>query len=210
MKKLFFLFCIGLVFASCKKRDKAIWDTDWQVPLVHDSQTLSDLVADSLLTVVGGNYELDINSSLFEFKLSDFVSLPDTSVENTFQVALGITAVPGTTFANNVEDHVIDIGEVQLKKVRVKHGGVQLKVFNPIATKTFFTIQLPGVTKNGVMISQNFEAPAGTQNNPGIATGFVDLSGYELDLTGQFGTSYNRIQSKMEFPFFHSRNGFPV
>lgn len=199
MKKLFFLLCIGLVFASCKKRDKAIWDTDWQVPLVQDSLTLSDLVADSLLTVVSGNYVLDINSSLFEFKLSDFVSLPDTSVENTFHVALSITANPGTTFANNVEDHVIDIGDAQLKKVRVKQGGVQLKVFNPIATKTFFTIKLPGVTKNGVMISQDFEAPAGTQNNPGIATGFVDLSGYELDLTGENGTSYNRIQSNMQF-----------
>ncbi len=198
MKKLLFLLCIGLAFASCKKRDKAVWDTDWQVPLVHDSLTMSNLVADSLLTVVGGNYVLDINSSLFEFKLSDFVELPDTSVENTFQVALNITAAPGTSFVNNnVEDHVMNIGDVQLKKVRVKQGGVELKVYNPIATKTFFTIQLPGVSKNGVVLSQNFVAPAGTQSNPGVATGFVDLSGYELDLTGQFGTSYNRIQSKM-------------
>jgi hypothetical protein len=87
MKKLIFLLCVALAFASCKKRDKAIWDTDWQVPLVHDSLTLSNLVADSLLTVVSGNYELDINSSLFEFRLSDFVALPDTSVRTTFNMA---------------------------------------------------------------------------------------------------------------------------
>lgn len=197
MKKLLFLLFIGLAFASCKKRDKAVWDTDWQVPLVHDSLTMSDLVADSLLTVVSGNYVLDINSSLFEFRLSDFVALPDTSVRNTFNMALNITAVPGTSFVNNVEEHVIDVGDVQLKKVRVKQGGVLLKVFNPIATKTFFTIQLPGVTKNGAVLSQEFVAPSGSQSNPGIASGFVDLSGYELDLTGEFGTSYNRIQSKM-------------
>lgn len=197
MKKLLFLLCIGLVFASCKKRGKAIWDTDWQVPLVHDSLTLSYLVADSLLTVVSGNYELDINASLFEFKLSDFVALPDTSVENTFHVALNIQAAPGTSFVNNAEDHVIEMGDVQLKKVRVKQGGVQLKVFNPIGTKTFFTIELLGVSKNGVTLSQEFIAPAGTQSNPGVATGFVDLSGYELDLTGLSGTSYNRIRSRM-------------
>ncbi|MDR0802462.1 hypothetical protein [Fluviicola sp.] len=197
MKKLVYLFCIGLVFVSCKKREKAIWDTDWKVPLVQDSLTLSDLVADSLLTVVSGNYVLDINASLFEFKLSDFVTLPDTSVENTFHVSINIPASPGVSFVNSVEDHVIEMGDAQLKKVRVKRGGVQLKVFNPIPTKTFFTIELPGVTKNGVVLSQEFIAPAGTQSNPGIATGFVDLSGYELDLTGALGTSYNRIQSRM-------------
>lgn len=198
MKKLLFVLCIGLAFASCKKRDKAIWDTDWQVPLVHDSLTLSDLVADSLLTVVGGNYVLDINSSLFEFKLSDFVELPDTTIENNFPIALNFAAAPGTSFTNGtIEEHPMNIGDVQLKRIRVKGGGIELKVFNPIATKTFFTIKLPGVTKNGVVLTQNFVAPAGTQSNPGVVTGLVDLSGYELDLTGQNGLSYNRIQSQL-------------
>ncbi len=198
MKKLLFLLCVSLAFASCKKRDKAVWDTDWQVPLVHDSLTMSNLLADSLLTVVAGNYVLDINSSLFEFKLGDFVALPDTSIENTFPIALNFTAAPGSSFTSgNVEEHVLDIGDAQLKKIRVKAGGIDLKVFNPIGTKTIFTVQLPGVTKNGVTLSQQFTAPAGTQSNPGVATGFVDLSGYELDLTGQFGTSFNRIQSKL-------------
>ena len=195
MKKLLFVLCIGLAFASCK-REKAIWDTDWQVPLVHDSLTLSNLVADSLLTVVGGNYVLDINSSLFEFKLSDFVELPDTTIENNFPIAFNFAAAPGTSFTNgNIEEHPMNIGDVQLKRIRVKSGGIELKVFNPIATKTFFTIKLPGVTKNGVVLTQNFVAPAGTQSNPGVITGTVDLSGYELDLTGKHGLSYNTIQS---------------
>ncbi|AEA44892.1 hypothetical protein [Fluviicola taffensis] len=197
MKKFLFILLIGLAFTSCKKRGKAIWDTDWQVPLVHDSLSMSNLVADSLLTVVSGNYVLDVDASLFEFRLSDFVSLPDTSVQNTFNMSLNITANPGTSFVNNVEEHVIDIGDAQLKKIRVKQGGIQLKVFNPIPTKTFFTITLPGVTRNGVALTQEFVAPAGTVSDPGVATGFVDLNGYELDLTGQYGTSYNRIQSKM-------------
>ncbi len=196
MKKFLLLLCVGLAFASCKKRDKAIWDTDWQVPLVHDSLTLSNLVADSLLTVVAGNYVLDINSSLFEFKLSDFVELPDTTVESEFHIALNFSAAPGTTFTNGeVEEHAMSIGEVQLKRIRVKAGGIELKVFNPIGTKTYFNVQLPGVTKNGAVLSQDFIAPAGTQSNPGVASGFVDLSGYELNLTGENGTSYNIIQS---------------
>ncbi|WP_343634231.1 hypothetical protein [Fluviicola sp.] len=197
MKKLLFvLLGLGLAVSSCKKRDKAVWDTDWQVPLVHDSLTLSNLVADSLLTVVGGNYVLDINSSLFEFKLSDFVALPDTTVESTFPMALNFAAAPGTSFTNGtIEEHPMNIGDVQLKKIRVKGGGIELKVYNPIGTKTYFTIKLPGVTKNGAVLTQNFVAPAGTQSNPGVVTGLVDLSGYELDLTGQYGLSYNRIQS---------------
>jgi hypothetical protein len=198
MKKILFLLLVGCGFVSCKKRDKAIWDTDWQVPLVHDSLTMSNLVADSLLTVVSGNYVLDIHSSLFEFKLSDFVSLPDTTIENTFPMALNFYAQPGTSFTGGeIEEHAMDIGDVQLKKIRVKTGGIEFKVFNPFATKTFFTIQLPGVSKNGITLSQNFTATAGTQSSPGVASGFVDLAGYELDLTGKNGVSFNRIQSKL-------------
>lgn len=196
-KSIIFIFALFLFgFVSCKKREKAIWDSDWKAPLVHDSLTLENLMADSMLSVNAGNYEINVNRSLFEFKLSDFVKLPDTIINHKFGVALNLNVAPGTSFVNNNKEHVMEMSQgIQLKKIVVKQGGVNLKVFNPIETKTFFTIKLPGVTKNGVVLSKDFEANAGTVSAPTVATGYVDLSGYEIDLTGQNGTSYNRLQS---------------
>lgn len=193
------LFTLLVVFSACKKRGKAIWDSDWKAPLIHDSLSLSNLIPDSILTVSSGNYVLDINHSLFEFKLSDFVKLPDTIIDHKFNMALNLNVGPGTSFVNNNKEHVFNMGNgIQLKHIRVKKGGIELKVFNPIQVKTFFTIILPGVSKNGVVLTQNFEANAGSIANPTVTTGFVDLTGYEIDLRGELGTSFNRLQSILQ------------
>lgn len=192
---IFLPLLILLVFA-CKKRQKAFWDTDWKAPLIQDSLTLANLLPDSVLTVNSGNYEINVNRSVFEFKLSDFVKLPDSTINHKFNMSVNLNVPPGSSFVNNNKEHVISMPDgIQLKEIRVKNGGVDLKVFNKLATKTFFEIELPGVTKYGVSLKQNFTAAAGSASNPTVASGYVDLTGYQLDLTGQNGTSFNRIQS---------------
>lgn len=190
---------VGLlfVFTSCK-REQATWDSDWQVPLLKDSLTLTQLVEDSILSVSGSSYELAIDRTVFELKLSDFIALPDTTVSHAYAINLASFNVPpGTSFVNNVQEHEIDLGDVQLKKIRVKQGGIKIRVESPIETITLFTVELPGVTKNGVTLTQDFTAPAGTNANPSTVDGFVDLAGYELDLRGADLSSYNKIQSKL-------------
>lgn len=200
MKRISFLFfLLSLSLFSCKKRNKAFWETDWKAPLIHDSLTLENLLPDSVLVVNSGNYEINVNRSVFEFKLSDFVELPDTTINHKFNMSVNLTVPPGTSFVNNNKEHVIEMPDgIQLKKIKVKKGGVELKVFNPIGTKTNFEIQLPGVTLNGQTLVKYFTASAGSVASPSVSSGFVDLSGYELDLTGQNGTSFNRIQSVLK------------
>jgi hypothetical protein len=72
-----------------------------------------------------------------------------------------------------------------------------MKVFNPLPTKAFFTVQLPGVVKNGIEFQEQYAVLGGTTVNPGVQTAILDLSGYELDLTGDTGGEYNKLQSRL-------------
>ncbi|MFN5983082.1 MAG: hypothetical protein ACK479_06415 [Fluviicola sp.] len=194
--KINFIFILLLLVVSCKK-NKTTWNTEWDVPLVHDSLTLSQLVDDSMIVSNLGVYEFSFDRELFQLKLSDFVQIPDTSVDHIYSFPINLNVNPGFSFVNDVQEHVIDLDDVELKKIKVKAGGVFLKVYNPIETKTFFTVELPGVTKNGLTLSKTFTAAAGTISNPTVTQTYVDLSGYDIDLRGANSLNFNRIQSKL-------------
>lgn len=200
--------CIAVLF-SCKK-EATSWDSNWEAPLIQDTLTLNNLVEDSILTVVGGNYELAIDRTIFEMRLSDLIEFPDTTIKHNYALNIsGITVSPGFSFvSNNVQEHTFDLEDAQLTKIKVKKGGVKLKVSSPIETTTIFTIQLPGVTKNGVTLSQNFSVPPGTDANLSSITDYVDLTGYDLDLRGQDLSSWNLLQSKLNVAT--DPNGTPV
>lgn len=199
MKILTLVFSVAAVLLVGCKREQAVWQSDWQLPVINDTLTLNQLEDSGFVTVNGGYYELSLDRTLYEVKLSDIVEIPDTTIKNYYAIPLnGINVNPGVSFVNNVEEHAINMGDVQLKKIRVKSGGVSLKLESPIETGTIITIQLPGVTNNGVTFSQTFYAPAGTNEDPGIVTDYLDLTGFEMDLRGPDQDSYNRIQSKLQ------------
>lgn len=196
--RFFYLIVIGfLLLVSCK-REKAVWSSNFDLPLLDDSLTLANLLPDSILVMNAGQYEIDLDKMLLEYRLSDFVKIPDTTIKNSFGFTVALPVQPNTSFVNSVEEHTLSIPDnVQLKRITVKSGGIGFKVFNPIGTKTFFTVSLPCANKNGSVLSKDFVAPAGSMANPGVASGFIDLSGYDVDLTGILGLGFNTIQSKM-------------
>jgi hypothetical protein len=66
-----------------------------------------------------------------------------------------------------------------------------------LITKAFFTVKLPGVSKDGVLFQENYQVAAGSASNPTFATATLDISGYEIDLTGANGSAYNLLQSQL-------------
>lgn len=199
MKKITFGILLGLSLLACRK-EKAHWETNWSLPLVSDTLDLKNLVTDSIFSVnSAGNYQLEINRNILDVKLSDYIQLPDTMVKQKY--ALGINSLPvnpGANFLSNNKDHVIDIKDAELKAVRISKGSIDLSVSNPFNTKTIFTIKLPKAKKDGVSISRQFSAPAGTLQNPSIVTATIDLTGYDLDLRGTGNLGFNLLQSEME------------
>ena len=184
--KIFILvFVLGLVI-SCKKK-KTSWNSDWVLPFVSDTIDLSNYHNDSTLdNFTSSSYLVELERSLLDVSLNDFFALPDTTIIQSYSPAIGIGSIPpGFTFYNSVEAHEIEIPNVQLKKVIVGSGTIKIKAFNPIGTSAYYTIQMPGVEKNGITFEETFFIEAGTSANPASAEEVVVLDGYEMDLRGE-------------------------
>jgi len=118
MKLLLLLLFPLVVLTTACKRDQAVWETDWQAPLLKDSLTLDKLVTDSFISINGSYLELAFDRTIFELNLSDVVEIPDTTVSHAYAFpASGFTVPAGASFVNNVQEHEIALGEVQLKKI---------------------------------------------------------------------------------------------
>lgn len=198
MKYIFYIGLFSFLIASCKKKDTT-WNTDWATPIISDTLKLNNLFNDSTLTTTNQTtIDVDLTRTLLDIRLSDIITIPDTTITQIFSPLFSLNNVqPGTSFVNTVEEHSFDLQDVQLKKMRTAAGKIKVKVFNPLSTKVFFTIQLPGATKNGAVFEQTYFVNAGTITQPSTAEEELDLSGYDIDLTGELGLSYNKIQSKL-------------
>jgi hypothetical protein len=194
MKQTATLIFALLFLAACKKED-TVWDTDWSAPLINDTLSLKHLVNDSTLANDGGYYTLDLTRTLFDLNVSDFVSIPDTTIEQSYSFNANLPLSPGFSFVNNQEEHDLDMKGIELKFVILKGGEIDIRLENPLPTITHFTVTLPGVKKDGITLTRQFTAPPGSTSNPGISEESVDLSGYELDLTGATGGSANKLRS---------------
>lgn len=196
MRKIVFFIVAVFVAFSCKK-EKTMWESDWSSPLINDTLSLRNLVNDSTIVENGSFYALDLRREIFNLNLGELVEIPDTTIVQDFTFSANLNIAAGFSFINSIEEHFIDLKEVQLKSIILKNGTIDLKVSNPLPTKAIFDIQLPGVTKNGVVFSETYVAPAGTNTSPGIVEKSVNLSGYMLDLTGVSGGDYNLIKSQV-------------
>lgn len=187
-----------LALTACKK-EKTSWGSDWVAPLVSDTLSLTELENDSTLVINSfANYEVDLTRTIIDLGLQDIIEIPDTTIAQDYVISGGsVTIPPGYTIVNQIEEHELNVQDVQLKRIRVSEGVIRVKVFNPLPTAASFVVQLPGVEKDGVQFSQNYAAPAANGNDPGIVTANLDISGYWIDLTGEFGNSYNQLQSKL-------------
>lgn len=187
-----------MVFTACKK-EKTSWGSDWVAPLVSDTLSLTELENDSTLSVNSfANYEVNLTRTIVDLGLKDVIDIPDTTITQDYTLSAGTISIPpGYTIVNQIEEHELNVQDVQLKKIRVSEGMIRVKVFNPLQTAVSFLVELPGVQKDGVEFAQTYAAPAASGNTPGVVTANLNISDYWIDLTGEDGDSYNLLQSKM-------------
>ena len=195
----FYILLVGLAIAlaSCKKQATS-WNTDLGAPLINDTLDLSKLTANN--TLVGnanGTLDLDLTKTILDIGLSDVVSIPDTQVVQIFNPTISLNVPPGLNVFNQTEEHTIDIPYVQLKKIRVFSGKIDLTVYNPLPTTVTFVVTLPGVYKNGVLFQQSLSVGPGDNANPTSGSGSLDLAGYEMDLRGINGIAFNILQASV-------------
>lgn len=194
---ILFLFIIPL-FLACKKKE-VTWDSEWSAPIINDTLSLKHLVNDSTLSASNGMYyELVLSRKLKALSINDILTIDDTLITEVFSIsAPSVNVTPGFSFVNSAEEHEMDLEDAELRTMILSKGKVDIRVENPISTSVSFNVSLPGVTKNGTTLQQQFTAPSGTNANPGVVESTIDLSGYTIDLTGFFGDKYNMMQSQV-------------
>lgn len=201
MKNTISILLLFALFSSCKK-EATVWETDWSAPIINDTLSLSDLVNDSTLVESSGFYSLDLSRTLFDFDINSVVEIPDTTIHKIYTngAFANFLVQAGESFLSVIAPTEYDMGldDVQIKKIILKKGVIQVKISNPFATKAYFKVIMPGAKKNGIVFDQTYEAPTGSIVNPGTINKEIDLSGYSIDLTGLSGTDFNKIVAQID------------
>ena len=149
--------------------------------------------------IIYGNMEIEIlNADLvgtgstpvliqYENALSTEIKIRDIVLEQ------GIAIFPSQEIFN--EDTVVgfDIGDVKLTKVLVDEGGVEVIGVSTVQDTLKIEYIIPGAIKNGQMFKLNFNLPPAPIGESITVVEFFDFSGYEIDLTGQFGDTINTL-----------------
>lgn len=105
----------------------------------------------------------------------------------------GIAIFPSQEIFN--EDTVVafDIGDVRLTRVLVDEGGVEVIGVSTVQDTLKIEYIIPGATKDGQEFKLNFNLPPAPVGESMTVIEFFDFSGYEIDLTGQFGDTINTL-----------------
>ena len=192
----FFLFFAGLL--SCRKENTS-WSTKWSFPIIKDQLSLQNLVGDSLLQNDSSGCKLVYEKTLYRVNLSEYLKIPDTTISSELAINFpSLNINPGTILSQKNVENEIGIGDAQLKKITVKKGKIEIILKNPLATKTYYTIEIPSFTKNGLAVTQTLVAEKGSTNSPSTVSSFLDLSGYTIDLRGLDNNTFNTIVTNFD------------
>lgn len=197
MKVKVIVLIVGLLgMLSCRKGlDRPKWDVDAYIPLLTSTLKIEDSFGDSLITSgPDGKLKLVYNDNLISIKLDSLFEIPDTTIEDRFSIPIGtITLVPGQPIITDTQTTDLDVDDFQLKRAIVRSGQLEISMHSTIGEKTIFNYSIPSATLNGVPLSSSINVPAGSLTSPSVASQTIDISGYNLDLTGFNGNEFNKI-----------------
>lgn len=199
--KNFLFLVIVLAVIACKRESPTSWNTEVYAPLAKGRITLSDIVPDSLLQADQNSlWHLLISENLTNFNLDSVVKIPDTVITKKFTVPIvgGPFTLPnGTSIINQHDNNLLNVNDAQLRLVKMKSGRLEYSIKSYINGYLTCTYDIPGVTLGGVGTTIQTTTEPKQGNQPYIYSGELDLSGYEMNLTGQSGFMSNRIYTHL-------------
>jgi hypothetical protein len=192
-----FIFIVAalLFLGACKKREATDWDTNLLGPLFKTSLSINQILPDSLTQI---NADNSINVVYDEFfSSSGFVNtqqLPDTAIIKYFTIPFGnIYLNAGDNFLDQTEETKLNFEPLELSRLVVKTGEIEVKILNKINQPVEVTYILPKAIKNGRPYTFNATIPAYNSSNGGNFIATFNLDGYDVDLRGLSGTYVNRL-----------------
>jgi hypothetical protein len=184
---------IAFLSFSCKK-EKTNWNTNWSAPLIHGHLTMEDLIPQEYIETNSDNYlSIVYHEPIYSFSLDTLIDLPDTTINRKTAVNFpNITVAPGFTFIDAYEQ-LYDLDQIELKRVIVKSGEVEMTIRSPWPGKSKLTFDFPKILEQGSPFNETFLMAAGTTSNPSEQSSNIDMSGFDIDFTGITGLVFNTI-----------------
>lgn len=200
---LFLLLVSVSAFFACKREEPTQWKLDVLGPIAYGTITLDDLVdpSDSLLQAdANGLLHFTTSDTIVDIPLDSLVQVPDTAVRLSFSLPFngGPFNIPaGTEVFSNDEDVTLNVGDVQLKEIRIKSGFLLYEISSEINGELDVLYDLPGVQLNGVGTALEAETEPGSAGDPFLFGDQIDLTDYVFDLTGPNGVDFNTITGEL-------------
>jgi hypothetical protein len=196
--KISFLVILLLFFSCRKDFERPNWDVDLLAPLVKTSLTLDNLLPDSvLITNPDTSLKIVYQTSLFDIDMDSIFRIPDTNITEIFSFPISTFPSPGDAFYSTDKETTLGVSNgVQLNLASIESGRIELEIWSEIKEKVIITYTIPIATKNGDTLILQELIPAGTTSQAGYFTTSVDISGYELDLTGISKTKVNTFVTR--------------
>ncbi len=195
MSRLLILFTILGLFSGCKKEHpNPQWDIEVLGPLLYAELGIGQLIGDSSIETLGdGAQILNFDSTFSEFDIDSIYQFNDTTIQTLVSFGFQTTLPPNFSFPISDNNISLGISGVLLKSALIFSGKIKLEIKNTLATKVIFIYSIPKAKKNGVPFSVTTSVEAASIADPKFFIGEYDLTGYDIDMTGSTGNSFNTI-----------------
>lgn len=185
---------------SCR-RESTTWNTEVDVPLFRGALGLEQIIPDSLLSAdQNGLWHLIYSDDLTDLNIDSLVNITDTTFSQSFTVPFSsgtITLPAGASIINVQQDIELNGGGAQLRLIRMKGGTMTYTIRSYINGYMTSVFTMPGVTGNGVPVSITANTAPSLNDIPSEYSGTIDVTGYEIALTGINGSQVNSIASSI-------------
>ncbi|MEO7081404.1 MAG: hypothetical protein ABIY71_07750 [Flavobacteriales bacterium] len=197
------LLLLAISISACRK-DKAQpqWDLDILAPLVTTSLTIGDLVPDSILSTDGqGNVSILYTAELFSISLDTVLTAPDTSFRYGYALPFPgpVQFQPGATFNTNDDVTRFDLDDLQLTKLIVRSGQLDVAITSMMNGHIIGNFSLPGASLNGSPFVVQQLLPPGTPATPSAVHTSRPLDGYVFDMRGPDHDAVNTLATHISY-----------
>ena len=198
-KVIIYTIAIIVVFSCRKDIKQTNWDVDLLAPLITTTLTLDNLLPDSILqTNPDTSLTLIYQTNIIDLEIDSLVKIPNVNISDTFNPPISLIVQPGFSLTSQDREEQINVSNgVELKSMIIESGFFELELFSEIQEKLVGKIVLPSATRNGDTLVVEGTVDAATASSSSFSSVRVDLSGYELDLTGSNQNSVNTFISRV-------------
>ena len=193
---------VALVVALWGCQNPVSWESDVHLPILDDQVSWADVVPDSLYEPgTGGNpAHFVLVDTLDGWDWTDLSTLPDSTLRIRYDgeggglTTNGIPVFPNQSFVVLADVLQFDVAPeegVALTKAEVTSGSVLIQVEHSLGFELNLSYQFPDVLVEGGPLAFALEVPSAEEDQVGVASQSVDLTGAMFDFSSAFNVTDN-------------------